>query len=170
MKRILFIILSYLLIILLFFGIYILLFSTSLFKGESILFYRGFKILFFEAVLFAIGAIYLIFNKISLIESYIASVSIASSICIVFLTIFPVTVDRSVSTFLLGKISKPTILCKQGGVSKDNLKKIFIEKYFNEDDAIGRRLKEQEITGSITKTQDGCYKNNFKRRETCFFL
>ncbi|OGK15402.1 hypothetical protein A2690_05090 [Candidatus Roizmanbacteria bacterium RIFCSPHIGHO2_01_FULL_39_12b] len=164
------ILLRYLIIISIFFIIYLLLFSTFLFKSDTVLFYRGIKLLFFELFLFFLGAFYLTIQKKSFIESYFASVATASSICLVFLTVFPVTVDRSITTFLLNTVNNPTISCKQGGISKENLKKVFIEDFFKREDAIGRRLNEQEVTGSIVKIKDGCFKITPKGRKLVSFF
>ncbi len=61
-----------------------------------------------------------------------------------FLTIFPVTVDRSVTTFLLEEIKK------NPGMTHEELEKLMIDDYIVRRQAIKRRIEEQLVTGNIT--------------------
>lgn len=60
-----------------------------------------------------------------------------------FFTLVPVTVERSVSVYMLFNIDK------NDGLTKDDIQKDFIDNYVIENDAFQKRIMEQEVTGSI---------------------
>ncbi len=63
---------------------------------------------------------------------------------IVFFTLVPVTLDRSVSVFLLQRmLSNGTVYTKK------QLEDVLIDGFILKSDAVGKRIIEQEQTGSI---------------------
>ena len=81
-------------------------------------------------------------GMLSLNPFSIATIVLCFNAC--FLTIFPVTVDRSVTTFLLEEIEK------KPNMSPEELEKIMIDDYIVKRKAIKRRIEEQLVTGNIT--------------------
>lgn len=66
------------------------------------------------------------------------------SMHIVFFTLVPVTLDRSVSVFLLQRmLSNGTVYTKK------QLEDVLIDGFILKSDAVGKRIIEQEQTGSI---------------------
>lgn len=72
------------------------------------------------------------------------------SIHVVFFTLVPVTLDRSVSVFLLQHMSATGVVS-----TKKQLESILIDDFIGNGDAVGKRMIEQEQTGSIQKEADG---------------
>lgn len=157
MKNIKPLLITYTKIITLFFALYLLLLHLPIFSQMRILFYRGLLILSCETLIFGlVGSHVMRKQKLSL-ETFVAALALGASLSIVFLTIFPVTVDRSISTYLLSTINSQNHQCAAGGVTKDHLRESFIKEYVNSADAIGRRLDEQRLTGSIYESSKGCW-------------
>lgn len=72
------------------------------------------------------------------------------SIHIVFFTLVPVTLDRSVSVFLLQRMQA------NGSVhTKKQLEDVLIDGFIMKSDAVGKRIIEQEQTGSIRPENGG---------------
>lgn len=136
---------------------YIASFKTPLFAQQSILFYRGTALL--ACVMFAYTAyiIYKMYRRKTYIESYIAATCIAASGCLVFFVLIPVTVDRSISTYILHTVQKPHPSCLNGGMTKEALHKKFVSDYVDNEDAVGRRLNEQLISGTLRTSETGCW-------------
>lgn len=119
---------------------------TTLFNG--LVFYRGlvaclivFFIHWFAMLYFSKGKIAAT-GVFSLNAFSVATVVLCFNAC--FLTIFPVTVDRSVTTFLLEEIEK------KPGMTPEELERIMIDDYIVRRQAIQRRIEEQLVTGNIT--------------------
>ena len=64
-------------------------------------------------------------------------------------TLVLTSLDRAISIFFIGFMNK-----NEKGLTKEEIKDTFYEKYFEEDDAIGRRINEQIITGNLTKINE----------------
>ena len=131
------------------FGIYVFLFWVGLAASISILFYRG--------VALALGAALIV----GLVGSWgrraddaslpIASAALSFSFNICFLVLLPVTVDRSVSVYLLSTIEQQ----QNSGIDADQLQRAFIEGYVVKMGAIDRRIDEQRKSGNITVAAGG---------------
>ena len=65
-----------------------------------------------------------------------------------FLTVFPVTIDRSLTTFLLEELEH------RESMSPQALERALIDEYILRRKAIERRVEEQLITGNVTLEQD----------------
>ena len=65
------------------------------------------------------------------------------------------TIDRSVTTFMLSSMDTegPT----DGAFSKDDLRSILVDNFIDLNDAVGRRLDEQTLSGNIRETPGGNY-------------
>jgi hypothetical protein len=73
--------------------------------------------------------------------------SLALNVC--FLVLFPVTIDRSISVFLLARIEAGQPL------TAAQLQQGFADEYIVEMQQIPRRVREQAISGNIDVAADG---------------
>ncbi len=78
-----------------------------------------------------------------------AVLSLAFNLC--FLVIFPVTIDRSVSVFVLGQMAAHA----DRAYSADQMTKVFSDVYVGEDHQIDRRLREQLLSGNVERIGAG---------------
>ena len=76
--------------------------------------------------------------------------ALALSFNITFLIVFPVTFDRSVTTYLLEEIAHKKSL------SIEDMQTLLIYDYVVKNEAVERRMREQELSGNVT-SQDGRY-------------
>ncbi len=119
------------------------------------LFHTG---LFLQLVLFYRGIVFLI---IANIVYWIWTKSIPFSVvffCVhmLFFTLVPVTLDRSISTFLLRYLAtNPT-----QPVSETTLETVFISEYVQQKNAIHKRVKEQLQSGTISTSEKGFVLSN----------
>lgn len=135
--------------------LFILGFKVGLFSSDPIIFYRGLKILLLTSLIQWFGLtfviIYLFKKKISIANAF-ASTMAGLALCATFLIVVPVSLDRSVSVFLLGymnNVGHP--------VSENELQNVLISKYVKEYQSIDRRMMEQIASGNISKNADGSY-------------
>ena len=73
-----------------------------------------------------------------------AATALAFAFNIAFLIVVPVTVDRSVTVFLLGQISHAP-----NGISAAELRLALVNKYVDQYDAVDRRMREQSLSGNV---------------------
>ena len=134
---------------LLFSSVYLLVFHTPLLSGQIVLFYRGIELLFLVSVVgLAVGAAISFKTKYIRLETAVAAVIMSASIHLALFVVFPVTFDRSVTMYLLNSLKTPqTSTCS--GLSKTNLESTFIQGYVKDQDAVGRRIKEQAVTDFV---------------------
>jgi len=128
---------------------YILLFHSPLFKGVDILFYRGIILLIVTGLLFLVAFIFLR-NKVGR-ETFLAALIMSLSLNLAFFVVFPVTFDRSVTMFLLNTLKQERSSDCADGISKNRLQGYLINRYIIQNDAVGRRIKEQAIIQMIKK-------------------
>jgi len=90
------------------------------------------------------------------LETILAGSVASLTLHLCFFVVVPVTIDRSVSTFLLSRMNT-----KDGAelrrFSKADLRRIFVDEYVDGMDAMGRRLNEQLISKNITPAKDDQY-------------
>jgi energy-coupling factor transporter transmembrane protein EcfT len=116
--------------------------------------YRGVLLLLVVGFLMLI-VIYLI-KRLILKKLFTSRDIILSSVLIicfnlVFLTLVPVTIDRSISVFMLGYLSNNS----QKVITKNDMTNYFVKKYVYENRAIEKRIDEQIFSGDISKCQNG---------------
>jgi hypothetical protein len=142
---------------------YILSFRTFLLGNISIFFYRGIALILLWGVIVALimTAIKLLrFKKLITIRDILLLLCAFCCVNIVIFTHIPTTADRSVTVFMLGYIARDDSV----SYAKQDLEKVFIDKYVYEYDAFNKRLEEQIVTGTIEKTSDGRYRITNKGR------
>lgn len=136
------------------FAIFALLFKAGVFAAMSVLFYRGLVL----AVLAAIVTGSLLAAAFSLLRhpelrprDAVAAAIVSFSLNVAFLVVVPVTVDRSISVFILGRMAG-----ESGRVhSVDEIRRMFVDGYVVENRQIERRLEEQLLSGNLEHAGDG---------------
>jgi len=148
--RILFYIFSFL------FGtiVFISLFSTPLFANIDILFYRGIILLFISCIGTALLSLFVMKkvarNKFDA-RDVVVTICIIFSLNLVFFTLVPVTVDRSVTVFILQEIGK------NRNVTKEQMQKDLYTDYIVRQKAVERRFYEQQKSGTVAKGKKGYF-------------
>ena len=132
------------------FGIYVLLFWAGAVSSITILFYRGVALAVVAALITGFFAHWL--TRSSDDRSLpVAAAALALSFNICFLVLLPVTVDRSVSIYLLSTIDRR----QDAGIDTQELQKAFVSGYVVKMGAIDRRIDEQQKSGNVTVGADG---------------
>ena len=130
------------------FILYVGLTRSPLFAGISILFYRGLILCGLTAIL-VMAAMTLRkwrFDPATIIAA--GALSLSFNIC--FLIVLPVTLDRSISVFMLAQIEQH----RDETLDDRRIADIFVRKYVGDMQQIDRRIAEQTASGNIT-TVDG---------------
>jgi len=138
-------------------ALFVAAFALDLFSADDVLFYRGLKIIALAALAQFILTLPLrrLFNRIRgagiSIHHQIATISLAIGLNMTFLIVVPVTLDRSVSVFLLGVMNeRPTEI-----FSPERLETVFDTVYVRKYGAMDRRMKEQLRSGNVASEGDG---------------
>lgn len=128
------------------------LFKLGVAGGMDILFYRGVVLC---AGAFVLTVALLLYagrwtNRISLRDA-IAAGALSLGLNLSVLVIAPVTVDRSVSVFILGHMAQ-----HEGQTfTADQIETALRDIYFGDLQQADRRMREQLVSGNITRTRDG---------------
>ncbi|MDP4004124.1 hypothetical protein [Methylobacterium sp. NEAU K] len=148
---------------------FVLLFQTDLWSGVTILFYRG-LILLVVAFLATLGVTAMLagigrpwgLRRRDALGACVLSLSLNLSVFV----IFPVTVDRSISVFLLGQMAAQP----EESFSPERAQAVFESVYLGAFRQIERRLAEQSASGNIAPsgtgyviTRQGCAFIRFSR-------
>ncbi|MGL6352155.1 MAG: hypothetical protein ACRC2U_20455 [Aeromonas sp.] len=132
------------------FLIFVALVRSPFFQNIEILFYRG-TVLATVAALLLVCTLGLIARKWRMIDmsSLIGAAALSLSFNICFLVLFPVTIDRSVTVFLLARMER-----LDRPVSRQELEQIFYDQYIVQMQQVDRRLAEQRASGNITGSNE----------------
>lgn len=129
------------------FALYVALFALPL--GGEILFYRGILLALIAAA--AVSAAMISGRKWLRVDLATAIgvvlTGLAFNIC--FLVLFPVTIDRSISVFLLSRLAAEKRLTNQ------QLQDRFAREYLVEMRQIPRRVEEQRASGNVAVDESG---------------
>jgi hypothetical protein len=132
------------------FSVYVLLFWSGAAASIRILFYRGIILAIAAAIVTGIAALWPTRRtRDSALPIAAAALSLSFNIC--FLVLLPVTVDRSISVYLLSTIERE----QAEGIDGPALQRAFVDGYVVRMDAVGRRIDEQRTTGNVTVAPDG---------------
>jgi hypothetical protein len=129
------------------FAIFVLLFWAGVGGSMTILFYRGVVLALAAAIVTGLAALWPA-RRTGDSSLPIAAAALSLSVNICFLVLLPVTVDRSVSVYLLSTIERRQM-------TPPDLQRAFIDGYVVKMGAIDRRLDEQLKSGNITIAPDG---------------
>lgn len=136
--------------------IFIGLFHTELLNGIDVLMYRGVVFIILSsgmaAVLMGICRYVWHRNHIAWKDVILLFVG-CCCVNMVFFTLVPVTVERSVSVFMLSYMEENA----EKSYTKEDVEEIFVQKYINDYGAFDKRFHEQIVTGTIEEKSDGTY-------------
>ncbi len=136
--------------------IFIAMFHTSLFQSMDVLMYRGILFLILSG---GIAALLMLFCMRVMPKGWITVKDVILLFCgcccvnMVLFTLIPVTVERSVSVFMLSYMDQNEEL----QFTQKDIEEIFVEKYVKDYGAFEKRFHEQLVTGSIQENEDGTY-------------
>lgn len=135
--------------------LFVLLFHTPILKGMEVLMYRGMVFIFITGLL---AGVILWVLKCVLKLSYVSFKDVILLFCgvccvnMVIFTLIPVTVERSVSVFMLSYMEE-----NDGYYTTQDIEEIFVDKYVNDYGAFDKRFNEQVVSGNIEENDDGTY-------------
>jgi hypothetical protein len=138
-------------------ALFLLVSAAGLFGGVSILFYRGIAAL--VALVPALFVVLLLLLRLPwaarefTARDAAAATLVAVSLNLTFFVVGPVTVDRSVSVFMLSRLADA-----QSPLTADELRQTFAERYVGEWDQVGRRIQEQIASGNVEQTSADHYR------------
>jgi hypothetical protein len=137
--------------------LFLLVSAAGLFGGVSILFYRGIADLVALApVMFIVLLLVLRLPRAAQLltaRDAAAATLVAVSLNLTFFVVGPVTVDRSVSVFMLSRLADA-----QSPLTAGDLRQAFAERYVGEWDQVGRRIQEQIASGNVEQPSEGHYR------------
>ena len=129
--------------------LFIFLFQINL--GVKTFFYKG---IFITIIILILQFIFL--SKISNLKQFLLNKLHIYIVCLISFcftltlhTLVLTSIDRAISVYFIGFMKK-----NEKGLSKEEIKNTFYKNYFEKDDAIGRRIEEQLITGNIEEKNE----------------
>lgn len=144
----------YVLIYLVCSALFIGLFHTGLLKDMEVLMYRGVAFIVITGVVSAV--IMAIARKLwgfITVRDIIMMFVIFCCVNMVIFTLVPVTVERSVSVFMLSYMDENS----DQTFTQESVGEVFTAKYVDEYGAFEKRFDEQVVTGTIEQNPDGTY-------------
>jgi len=153
-KKILKLIGVYILIYLVFSLMFVGLFHTGILGGMDVLMYRGLVFIIITGILSgcAMAAVKKFWDFVT-VRDIIMMFVIFCCVNTVLFTMIPVTVERSVSVFMLSYMEEND----DQNFTQEDIGEVFTTKYVNEYGAFEKRFNEQLVTGSIVDNGDGTY-------------
>lgn len=140
-------------------SIFTALFSLGVLSHSlSVLMYRGLALAFIAAVMHIVVCA-LATSRLgqggseqSEISRLVAGAALAFAVNTTFLVVFPVTIDRSVTVYLLGQIAQSSV-----GLTEAEMRDKLIRQYVEEYGAVQRRMQEQLKSGNVI-SEGGTYR------------
>ena len=136
-------------------AILVALLATGVLAGMTILFYRALALL---AITLPVLALLMVVvarmapRRLALAPRDAVSASIvAASMLVAFFVVGPVTVDRSISVFMLSRFET----APGGAMTEKAARDAFVRTYVDDWRQIARRLEEQETSGNLRRDADG---------------
>ena len=135
-------------------ALFIALFHTSFLAGMDVLMYRGAAFIIITGIVSAVimGVIRKFWGFVT-IRDIIVMFVIFCCVNMVFLTLIPVTVERSVSVFMLSYMEENS----DQTFTEESVGEVFTTKYVEDYGAFEKRFHEQVETGTIVENPDGTY-------------
>ncbi len=135
-------------------ALFIALFHTPVLANMKVLMYRGIGLLILSGILAAVVmGIIRKFWKFITVRDIIMVFVIFCCVNMVLFTLIPVTVERSVSVFMLSYMDENS----DQSFTKEDIGEIFTSKYVNDFGAFDKRFDEQLVTGTLIDNGDGTY-------------
>lgn len=135
-------------------ALFIALFHTSFLESMDVLMYRGAAFIIITGIVSAVimGVIRKFWGFVT-IRDIIMMFVIFCCVNMVFLTLIPVTVERSVSVFMLSYMEENS----DQTFTEESVGDVFTTKYVEDYGAFEKRFHEQVETGTIVENPDGTY-------------
>ncbi|MDN0033674.1 hypothetical protein QVN85_12260 [Oscillibacter valericigenes] len=136
--------------------IFIALFHTPLFRSIGVFFYRGCILLVISSVIAAALTVMAskLFRKLEMdAKDAMVVFFLFSGFTLGWYTLIPVTVERSISVFMLSYMDQNDTQ----GISSDEFGDVFYGTYIQDFGAFDKRFREQVISGNIEDADDGGY-------------
>ena len=135
-------------------ALFIGLFHTDILKNMEVLMYRGVAFIVMTGVIAAVvmGIIRKFWGFVT-VRDIIMMFVIFCCVNMVFLTLVPVTVERSVSVFMLSYMDENS----DQTFTQESVGEVFTSKYVEDYGAFDKRFDEQVVTGTIEQNPDGSY-------------
>lgn len=124
------------------------LFQSHLFDG-LLFFYRGLVIIALATAMALLLALWWNRRRLGLNE-VITTVALWGVLHLAFFVAVPVTLDRSLTIFMLGELH-----AAKTGLSETEISTALVEQYVVAGGAVGRRIHEQSVSGNIARGADG---------------
>ena len=135
-------------------AMFIGLFHTGILKGMDVLMYRGIVFIIITGVIAAVVmGIVRKFWKFVTVRDIIMMFCIFCCVNTVLFTLIPVTVERSVSVFMLSYMEENS----DQTFTQESVGEVFTTKYVEDYGAFEKRFNEQVETGTIVENPDGSY-------------
>ena len=133
---------------------FVALFHTGILKDMGVLMYRGIVFLVITGAIAAIvmGVIRKFWGFIT-VRDIIMMFVIFCCVNMVLFTLIPVTVERSVSVFMLSYMDENS----DQTFTQESVGEVFTSKYVEDYGAFEKRFDEQVVTGTIEENPDGSY-------------
>ena len=133
---------------------FVALFHTGILKNMEVLMYRGMAFIIITGVIAAVvmGVIRKFWGFITVREIIMMFVIFCCVNTVIF-TLVPVTVERSVSVFMLSYMDENS----DQTFTQESVGEVFTSKYVEDYGAFEKRFDEQVVTGTIEENPDGTY-------------
>ena len=135
-------------------AMFIGLFHTGILKNMEVLMYRGVVFIVITGLIAAVvmGIVRKFWGFIT-IRDIIMMFVIFCCVNMVIFTLVPVTVERSVSVFMLSYMEENS----DQTFTQESVGEVFTSKYVEDYGAFEKRFNEQIVTGTIEENADGTY-------------
>lgn len=134
--------------------VFVLLFRTPILKNLNVFFYRGVVLLLIASVfsfcLMLLAKKYLKKLNLDVKDAFVVFFLFAG-FTLGWFTLLPVTVERSISVFMLSYMDQND----QTGITSDDFGDIFYQKYITDFGAFDKRFQEQLLSGNIEEAGSG---------------
>jgi hypothetical protein len=133
------------------FGLFATFFRLHFLRSVDIVFYRGLILIGLSGIVTFVGLIAArgIFDASP--GTVFSATILSMSLNLSFLVVFPVTIDRSITVFLLNEMNRDPDVVFTSAQMKD----VFVRRYLGEWDQIDRRMREQVQSHNLERIGDG---------------
>jgi hypothetical protein len=132
------------------FALLVILFKLGIFHNIDVYFYRGVVLVGIATILTFVAFLYISrWFRADVSAAFTAAV-LSMSINLTFLVIFPVTIDRSISVFLLGYMDQHP----EEAFTPSQLRNAFSNVYVGQYQQVERRMDEQLVSRNINQVGD----------------
>jgi hypothetical protein len=138
--------------VLLVIGAVVALFCMGFLDQVSILFYRG-LLLIAVGEIFCFLVLLLARRKWTVwkVRDAVSACAFAAGAAVCLLIVLPVTIDRSISVFMLTQMAAQP----DQSFTPEQMRTVFVDVYVERYRQIERRLEEQDISGNVARTAAG---------------